>query len=322
VAEHIRRFRAEPGKASEAALDEIFAGDDVSRIWDTQFVDLPTVVRWREVNVEVELRQLELERLRESEEDEIPPPEDMVLVPGGRFLFGPHDLGWTTERKTGRAARYVTLKPYYIDRHEVTNKAYAEFLARKDEKERAALTPAGWSGDPPTFPPVEEHHPVTGVTFAQASAYAAWARRRLPTEAEWEKAARGAEPDDRKDRPRLWPWGFEFDPDALVWGGNRAAGPARILARRRDRSPYFVRDMAGNVAEWTTTLGSGLAEVSVRPEQTDVVVIRGASFRTTEKEKTTVTWRWVLPGATGQRDDVGFRCVLDEAEWRRRRRGR
>ena len=329
VAQQIARFKAEPGPATATALDEIFAKDNVDDIWDAQFIDLPVVVLWREANVDVELRQLEIDRLRESDSPEVPPPPDMVLIPGGSFVFGPHvPPGWPTERDGSESPKLLKLPPYYIDVHEVTNKAYLAFLHDWPEDERAASTPAGWRGDPPTFPTGKELSPVTYITFAQASAFAAWSKKRLPTEREWEKAARGALLAEEKKAPRLWPWGPTFDKDAdrdaLVWAQNRAAGPARICSRLRDLSPFGVLDMAGNVAEWTTTHWTGNRDIRLRDipklKPTDQLVIRGGSFKTKEYMKTRVTYRWVLNGTSGAEPDVGFRCVLDAAEWRKRRR--
>jgi formylglycine-generating enzyme required for sulfatase activity len=305
VAERIARFRSEPGEASEAVLDEIFQGSDIDRIWDTVFIDIDTVVEWRRVNVELAQARLELDRCTDEEgAANVEAPAGMVLVPAGKFTFGPHDAGWPTELRTKDRARQETLPDFYIDRHEVTNRDYAAFVARLPAKERAAMIPATWTGDPPTFPRGGEQHPVTGVTFVQASEFARARNARLPTEKEWEKAARG--PDDMA---YYWPWGDTFDPDALVWGG-RTSGPALIMSKPRDTSPFRVSDMAGNVAEWTTTLANGKTQLKGIPAATDEIVIRGGSYKTQERAETRTTYRWVIVGPNGHRDDVGFRCVV------------
>jgi formylglycine-generating enzyme required for sulfatase activity len=316
VAERVVRFHAKPEDASRAALEELFPGDDVDEIWDTVFIDLETVADWRRANVEIRVAEIECERLREGGEDKIPAPPGMVPVPGGRFTFGPHGPpGWRTQRLTEERERRESLPGFYIDRHEVTNRQYAEFLAARPEEMRKRLVPTTWSGSPPRPPKGREEHPVTGVTFVQASAFAAWAGKRLPSELEWEKAARGPGEGLR------WPWGNEFDAEALVWGGGGATGPARVLSTRKDLSPYYVSDMGGNVAEWTTTLSDGKTEVEGTPGDLDEIVIRGGSFRTpSDPEKTTTRFRWVVVGPRGSGDHIGFRCVLDEDVWRRRRK--
>jgi formylglycine-generating enzyme required for sulfatase activity len=311
VAEWISRFDYEPATASKAALDAIFPGADIDAIWDKVFIDLPTVVEWRQVNVALAIAELELKRVEKGGAEKTPAPAGMVLVRAGKFLFGPHGRpGWSTEGKTREVARKESLVDFYIDRHEVTNDQYADFVEarRADIKDAAdALIPATWKGAPGTFPKGREQHPVTGVTFAQAAAYAKWAKKRIPTEREWEKAARGG-----VDEGYLWPWGDEFDANALVWGKRGVVGPARVLSKSKDLSPFNVSDMAGNVAEWTRTLASGRSEVRGNPTMSDQIVIRGASFNDRDKDKIKAKaktyYRWVL-GGTEWREYVGFRCV-------------
>jgi formylglycine-generating enzyme required for sulfatase activity len=312
VAEFISGFGHEPAAASRAALERIFPGSDIDDIWDEVFIDLPTVVEWRQVNVALEIAELRLRRIEKGGPEKTPAPEGMVLVPAGKFTFGPHGRpGWPTSGKTRKVAHKESLSAFFIDVHEVTNRQYADFIeARRaviDEK-AGALIPATWQGEPRTFPKGREQYPVTGVTWSQAAAYAKWAKKRLPTEREWEKAARGGE------EGYVWPWGDEFEGDALVWGRQGVTGPARVLSNRKDLSPYGVSDMAGNVAEWTRTLESGRSEVRGTPTDSVQIVIRGTSFLNRDpgkvKDKARTYYRWVLSG-TEWREHVGFRCVRE-----------
>lgn len=173
----------------------------------------------------------------------------MIVIPAGPFL-----KGTTPERAEAlaRAGGYhpswligevphqrIELPAFAIDRHPVTNAQYAEFCRATGHR-----PPGHWNGTDPL--PGTLQQPVIVVNRADARAYAAWAGKRLPSEDEWEKAARG-------EQGLLYPWGNEFDPDACRWNRDRSphgAGPAPVGSHPQGASPYGVQDMAGNVAEW------------------------------------------------------------------------
>ena len=302
-------------EAAKQALDDVIPlGQSVDRIWDLRFADHPTVIQWRHVNVDVDEAELDLQLARDGLAHGDEAPEGMVFVAGGRFRVGPNDTPGTWLIGMETTAGRESVRGFYIDRHEVTNRAYADFLAARPEEERAALLPNGWAPRAPHFSVEHEHHPVTGVTFAQAWRFAKHHGKRLPTELEWEKAARGPE-------GRLWPWGDTFDPKKLVWGGGGATGPARILSVRDDRSGYGACDVAGNVAEIVATRADEKrSTLDEPPAGLDQFIVRGGSFDVKAKDemKTRTTHRGVMR-ADMHRPDVGFRCALDEKAWRRRR---
>lgn len=174
---------------------------------------------------------------------------EMIVIPAGKFLMG------TPEKEAERLARTygyhpswlsgevppreIELPAYAIDKFPVTNRQFAAFCAATGYPPRPH-----WPGGKPPEPLLD--HPVVCVNRADALAYARWAGKRLPTEAEWEKAARG--PDGRR-----FPWGDEFDPEACQWNRDRSpsgAGTAPVTAHPRGISPYGVWDLVGNVAEW------------------------------------------------------------------------
>lgn len=155
---------------------------------------------------------------------------EMVLIPGGKFVMGSAP-GEGEEDEMPQHEVY--LDPFYIDVHEVTNAQYRLFVEATGHPE-----PPFWKDDRFNKP----DQPVVGVSWYDAREYAKWVGRRLPTEAEWEKAARGT------DR-RIYPWGNEW-----VAEGKAVSAPLPVGSNEFDVSPYGVVDMAGNVAEWVADL--------------------------------------------------------------------
>ena len=174
---------------------------------------------------------------------------DMVAIPAGPFTMGSNE-GPEDERP----AREVTLRAYSIDRFPVTNAQYAEYLntlgtARPsgvydfdDPDARIHRQGDRWIADA-----AYANHPVVEVPWNGAARYCAWRGKRLPTEAEWEKAARGTD-------ARRYPWGSEL-PDknkAQYEGGYNAT--AAVDAHPAGASPYGVREMAGNAWQWVSSV--------------------------------------------------------------------
>lgn len=157
--------------------------------------------------------------------------EEMVLIPAGPF-------------RMGRSKRLVHLDAFYIDRTPVTNAEFTTFLevtGYKPTDSGAARFVSHLHGRKPSK--AEEHHPVTYVSWVDAREYAAWAGKRLPSEAEWEKAARGTD-------ARKYPWGRSEPGPKQANYGNRDRGTVSVGSYPEGASPYGVLDMAGNVWEW------------------------------------------------------------------------
>ena len=159
------------------------------------------------------------------------PPSGMVLVPPGKYKLG---------GVPGNPKRTVVVPHgFFIDTREVTNKRYAEFLRAKGGD--APPPPRDW--DEQRRPPEGAGNlPVVGVTWEEAAAFAAWAGCTLPTEGQWECAARGQSGRD-------YAWKGAWNPKAAVL----AFAPAPVGAAPKDRTPAGCMDMIGNVAEWTAT---------------------------------------------------------------------
>jgi formylglycine-generating enzyme len=160
----------------------------------------------------------------------------MVLVPAGEFTMG-SDEGDEDEQPVHR----VVLDSFYLDTFEVTNGRFAKFVA-------AIQSEPPWGFADHETPVVHAERPVRWVTWLEAMGYCLWAGKRLPTEAEWEKAARGTD-------GRTYPWGNDPPTSAhavfgLKEGGDETVSP--IGNRNSGASPYGVHDLAGNLYEWVT----------------------------------------------------------------------
>ncbi len=164
-----------------------------------------------------------------------PDGKEMLLVPAGEFTMG------SNAYEVEKPIHTVYLDTFYLDRYPVTNAEYKKFV---DATRRAA--PQHWQGG--RIPSGFENHPVVVVSWNDAVAYAQWAGKRLPTEAEWEKAASW---DFIRGVKRAYPWGDTFDASKCnsQESGIGTTTPVGKYSPHGD-SPYGVGDMAGNVWEW------------------------------------------------------------------------
>jgi sulfatase modifying factor 1 len=219
----------------------------------------------------------------------------MIAIPAGEFTMG-RDDGDDDERP----AHTVFLDAFEIDRTEVTNEQFQQFVDQSGylsdaEQAGESYTWRNYAQDKP-------QHPVVLVTWSDAVAYCEWLGKRLPSEAEWEKAAKGTE-------GFAYPWGDEWALDKANTEESGCRGTTIVGSFPQGASPYGVMDMAGNVAEWTTDWyeaypGSTFASPYFGKKYR---VIRGGGWfseahlvRTTERSASSEDLR---------NDDVGFRCV-------------
>jgi len=166
-------------------------------------------------------------------EDDAIVPQKMVLIPKGPFIMGEN-----FSKKSLGPRHTVHLEAYLIDQYHVSNAHYRDFVQATRRP-----PPPHWFGSEP--PPGKLNHPVSFVSWFDAEAYCRWAGKRLPTEAEWEKAARGTD-------GRMFPWGSKFLPlrANVAQEGYRDTTPVGALPE--GRSPYGLYDMAGNLFQWTS----------------------------------------------------------------------
>ena len=239
------------------------------------------------------------------------PLKGMVLIPAGEFTMGTDDPQAPADQ---HPAREVHVDAFYIDKHEVTNAQFEEFILADGYNKRKYWTKEGWEfiqkerfyyvfpgkktyrietplGFGKNIVSTAPDHPVVGVSWYEAIAYAKWAGKRLPTEAEWEKASRGTD-------ARLYPWGNTFDFSKLNYFSHHEK-LAPVGSFREGVSPYGVMDMAGSVAEWCADKANG----------DETKVIRGGGWnairlqlRCTHRETQPPTYRHYT---------LGFRCAKD-----------
>lgn len=207
----------------------------------------------------------------------------MLPVPAGSFLFG---------SAADHSGQTITLPAFYIDETEVSNAEYRAFC------EATGHTP-------PQVPDYKTHpdYPVSGVSYEDAVAYAVWAGKRLPTEEEWEKAARGTD-------GRTYPWGN------APWIGDVPSGLQPVNANPLRRGPYGAYNMAGNVWEWTATpyvptpadLTAMKQLLRGQSFSADWRMMKGGSFRPGDSEDFDVTRHRPLP-VDARSPWIGFRCA-------------
>lgn len=259
-------------------------------------------------------------------------PAAEVLVPGGPFIMGTSTEPWALDNE--RPAHVVDVAPFFIDTAAVTNGAYLAFIEAGGYDEPRWWSAPGWahrqaSGlTAPQFwerdtgiwwrvrfgvrERVPAREPVMHVSFHEAQAYAAWAGKRLPTETEWEKAARW---DPATGRSRRYPWGDE-DPGAGHANlGQRHLRPAEAGAYPRGASPLGVQQLIGDVWEWTSSPFRGYPGFTAFPYPEyslaffgpDYRVLRGGSFGTDAVAVRGSFRNWDYP--IRRQIFAGFRCA-------------
>jgi len=224
----------------------------------------------------------------------------MVLVDAGEFEMGSND-----DEPDQRPARAISLPAFYIDKYEVTNRQYKEFCTATGHP---APPPPDWGR---TYFDNNPDAPVLGIEFDDAKAYATWAKKRLPTEAEWEKAAGW----DAKAKKKLrYPWGDSSSGTEGNIGTNKVANVGSYV---NDRSPYGAFDMAGNAWEWVDSPYAPYEGSTWRPQDSEKFegAVRGAVFLKlglTPSDSARVSFRNHLPRVfpKGKLTAVGLRCAI------------
>jgi formylglycine-generating enzyme required for sulfatase activity len=249
--------------------------------------------------------------------------KEMVLIPAGNFIFG-SDKGDRDESPE----QIVTLDNYYIDKFEVSNREYKNFIDNAN-----SAPPLSWEGG--AYKENEADLPVL-VSYSEAEAYARWAGKRLPTEQEWEKAARGTGmlSQTGEGTTLIYPWGNKFDPEKLdcadFWSSEKIGAQIKLRLKMsapgplpigtfdpEGASPYGVVNMAGNAKEWTSSWYmpyKGNASKKGREFKrygTQYKVVRGGSWYSS-RYRARVSSREIGGTPNLYTDNLpGFRCARD-----------
>jgi len=336
---HVEVTRLQPGDTLELRLGTVDPGTDPVRFPASKALDIDLFQQFKKHTNETVIVRL-VDRTKQVRDvviipeeavrffridkpkPTLPPiagekPEGMVRIGGGRFRYAltnnappakfpyaepPFQPTYAYEPGKPNFAREVDLRPFWMDTFPVTNAQFARFI------QETSFHPQNSSNFLKHFvdgrvPPGLENHPVVYVSYDDAKAYAAWAGKRLPTEEEWQFAAGGAD-------GRAWPWGNTWDASRVNAGGKLEPVNAHAL----DASPFGVRDLVGNVWQWTASLMDNGQHLTV--------MLRGGSWYRPPKG------RWWVPGGARRISEnyplpldgpsmnrlatVGFRCVKDE----------
>ena len=290
------------------------------------------LVQHEHQHVETMLQTLQL-RKEPYPLDEPAPPQGRPLdgemqIDGGTFVMGTDDEPWAYDNE--RRAHEVELAPFRIDRAPVTNAAFAEFVEAGGYDDERLWHPAGWafrrseSLEQPGywrreddgwsrrrfghFEPLPPGEPVQHVCWYEADAYARWAGKRLPTEAEWERAASSGE-------QRRYPWGDEFGGEANLAGARFA--PAAVGSYPAGASADGVEQLVGDVWEWTASDFTAYPGFEAFPYDeyskvffgSEYKVLRGGSWATHPLAVRSTFRNWDFP--IRRQLFAGFRCARD-----------
>ena len=256
-----------------------------------------------------------------------------VEIPGGTFMLGATpDMPFVLDNE--KWAHPIEVAPFKIAATTVTNAQFKAFVDAGGYQDRAAWRDEGWAwrnaarAEHPAFwcreadgswsmrifdkwVPLQPYHPMMHVNFYEAEAYCTWAGRRLPTEAEWEMAACG--PDSEKVK-HIYPWGSAFPSFETANLDSAALGPIDVRALPQGDSPYGIRQMIGNVWEWTADTFDAYPGFEIDPYDTysepsfgQQKVLRGGCW-VTRSRVIRNTWRNFY---TPDRNNIfaGFRTV-------------
>jgi formylglycine-generating enzyme required for sulfatase activity len=229
-------------------------------------------------------------------------PGEMVLIPAGEFIFGTDDKEPEPALRAN-PQQTIDLPAFYIDKYEVTFKEFLDFCIEHEYTSEGSAEGKNWQQ---FFSADKRNNPVSYITWGDAKAYCEANGKRLPTEVEWEKAARGTD-------GRRFPWGDQWIPNQSNTYEAGYKQPVDIGQFDKDVSPYGVHDMLGNVLEWTESWFKPYEGNRLRDENFGerFKVLRGACSRFYGSRTHLWARNAYLPNYLA---DFGFRCAKDASE--------
>jgi sulfatase modifying factor 1 len=249
----------------------------------------------------------EVEPVADGAPVEEPVPDEMVTIPGGSFVRGTESGGFDEQPQ-----RTIHVDVFSIDRYEVTNHYYQQFVLATGHRKPGL--PARYAKSSGKMKGTNQ--PVVYVSWDDATEYCRWKGKRLPTEAEWEKAMRGED-------GRLWPWGNKEQANGANWArvqdGYDVSAP--VGSFQADKSPYGVMDGAGNVIEWVddwydeTYYKRSSEQNPPSPEYGTYRVLRGGGYTTTGGDVRITSRSKMMPDFRDE--SIGFRCAMSTTEMRK-----
>jgi eukaryotic-like serine/threonine-protein kinase len=216
----------------------------------------------------------------------------MARIPGGTFKMGADDA---TAKPEWRPSHNEPVAEFFLDVNEVTNEEYERFV-----KETGHPAPPHWKEG--QYEPGDTKLPVTYVSWDDARAYADWAKKRLPTEVEWEYAARGGE-------ARVYPWGDEWSPANSNSKEDGRNHPVAVGSYPNGASWCGINDLAGNAAEWVADDYRPYPGSTAQPQTKKLKVFRGGAYKLSKDELMAYV-RWA-DEPNKKYDWLGFRCAKD-----------
>jgi len=276
------------------------AGKRLVRVSHLGYADFNTAVSGKDGEIKSIIAEMAGIETRPTILSEIDYNGPMILVPAGDFIMGDDN-----HQPNERPAHKVALPDFYIDKFEVTNAQYKRFCA---ETGRQLPSNPFWDNQ---YFAENPNSPVVGVNWHDATAYAKWVGKRLPTEQEWEKAASWGPETPRK---RQWPWGDNPDPSRVSLGVDR---PPAAGQQPSSVSAYGVHDLAAGVAEWVESFyqpfpGNQSADANFGTRNR---VVRGGHFRSAIEDVRTTARYYNPPEFTSVEKKertwlIGFRCAV------------
>jgi formylglycine-generating enzyme required for sulfatase activity len=225
---------------------------------------------------------------------------ELVQIPAGEFMMG-YKGNYDTQPE-----RRVHMPTFFIDKYEVTNNRYKRFIDATGHKVPWSQDPAAaayiWDWQKRLYPSGKGDDPVVLVSWEDARAFCTWAGKSLPTEAQWEKAARGP-------NGNAYPWGATWAASKANTSESKLGQTAPVGAFKEDVSPYGVHDMGGNISEWVEDWFApypGNPIISYE-EKEKYKILRGGSWDYFYSIAATHHRQYALPHS--QMTAIGFRCV-------------